>query len=39
VLQSMEYGYSSAMSLFLLYLTIIICFLLLTFISSSREAA
>jgi len=39
VLQSMEYGYSSAMSLFLLYLTIVMCWLLLTFISSSQEAS
>lgn len=38
VLQSMEYGYSSAMSLFLLYLTIVMCWLLMTFISSSQEA-
>jgi multiple sugar transport system permease protein len=37
VLRSMNYGYSSAMSLFLLYLTIVICWLLLTFISISQE--
>lgn len=36
-LRSRDYGYSSAMSLFLLYLTIIICWLLLTFITTSRE--
>jgi len=36
-LRSMNYGYSSAMSLFLLYLTIVICWLLLTFISASQE--
>jgi len=38
VLQSMNYGYSSAMSLFLLYLTIVICWLLITFINVSQES-
>ncbi|MCX6090822.1 MAG: sugar ABC transporter permease [Candidatus Atribacteria bacterium] len=39
ILSSMNYGYGSAMSLFLLYLTIVICWLLLTFISFSQEAS
>jgi multiple sugar transport system permease protein len=38
VLQSMNYGYSSAMSLFLLYLTIVVCWLLITFINVSQES-
>ncbi|HSV32366.1 MAG TPA: sugar ABC transporter permease [Atribacteraceae bacterium] len=38
VIVAMNYGYGSAISLFLLYLTIVLCWLLLTFITASREA-